>query len=57
MKIADEMFRIDEKIGIAFEMTNETIQNRVPIPIQRLKVKALCTLTWSGLVLRIIVMY
>jgi hypothetical protein len=57
MKIADEMLRIDEKTGIAFEMMNETIQKRLPIPIQRLQVKVLCTFTWSGLVFRMIVMY
>jgi hypothetical protein len=41
MKIADEMLRMDEKIGIAFEMMKETIQKTLPIPIQRLQVKAL----------------
>jgi len=57
MKIADEMLRIDEKMGIAFEMTKETIQKRAPRPIQRVHVRALCTLTASGFMLRMIVMY
>jgi len=57
MKMADEMLRMDEKMGIAFEMIKDTIQKRAPRPIQRAQVKALCTLTASGFMLRMIVMY
>jgi len=57
MKMADEMLRMDENMGIALEMTKETIQKRAPRPIQRDQVKALCTLTASGFMLRMRVMY
>ena len=55
--MADEMLRMEEKMGIALEMTKETIQKRAPSPTQRVQVKALCTLTASGFMLRMIVMY
>jgi hypothetical protein len=35
------MLRIDEKIGIALEMMNDTIQKRAPRPIQRVQVNVL----------------
>jgi hypothetical protein len=55
MNIAALMFKIELKMGIAFETTNVTIQKQDPIPTHRAQVKVLCTFTWSGLVLRMIV--
>ncbi len=57
IKMADEILRIDEKIGIALEMTKDTIQNKAPRPIHRVQVNVLWTFTCSGFAARIIVMY
>jgi hypothetical protein len=57
MNIAAEIFRMEEKIGMAFDMTKLAIQKIAPRPIHSVQVKALWTLTCSGFVMRIIVMY
>ena len=56
-KMADEILRMDEKIGTALEMTKDTAQKSVPMPIQSIHVKVLCTLTCSGFAMRIMVIY
>jgi len=45
MNIAALIFRIELKIGIAFEMTKDMIQKTEPIPTQSAQVNVLCTFT------------